>query len=398
MKLAKRIGRIAPSATMAMDALAKDMRSQGIDVIGFGVGEPDFDTPQNVKDAGIRAIQDGHTKYTPAGGTPELKEAVCKQLQQRHNLQYGTDEVMINVGAKHGLFNAFQALLDPDDEVIIPAPYWVSYVDQVRLTGAKAVIVSTKASNAFKMTAEQFREAITPQTRALVINSPGNPTGTVYSRDELMAIASIAVEHNVFIVSDEIYEPFVYTDEGHTSVPTLSEDVRQHTLLIHGVSKSHAMTGWRIGYAAGPKQLIRAMTSIQSHSTSNPTSIAQMAAIEALLGSQEPVHAMVEEFAKRRTYLVDRLRDLSGVECTLPDGAFYAFPDISASFGKRFGEKVIENSSDFATILLEEAHVALVPGSAFGHEGHVRLSYATSMDNLEEGMDRIATFWDKLEA
>ncbi|NLN27814.1 MAG: pyridoxal phosphate-dependent aminotransferase [Firmicutes bacterium] len=397
MRLAQRTSWISPSATLAMDALAKRMKSEGIDVIGFGVGEPDFDTPDNVKEAAIAAIRAGFTKYTPAGGTPETKEAVIAKLARDNGLSYEPAEIIITVGAKHALFGAFQALIDPGDEVIVPAPYWVSYVDQVQLMGGKAVVIEGAEANGFKVTADQVREAITPKTRALVLNSPSNPTGAVYTRDELEAIAAVAVEADILIISDEIYEPFIYTDAGHVSVPSLGPEVKERTLLIHGVSKSHSMTGWRIGFAAGPSPIIAAMTKIQSHSTSNPTSIAQKAAVEALTGTQEPVRAMVREFARRRNYLVERLRSLPGVQCALPDGAFYAFPNISAAFGKRVGDREITNSQDFAELLLQEAHVALVPGSAFGAEGYVRLSYATSMENLKRGMDRIAEFWSRLE-
>lgn len=397
MRLAQRTSRVTPSATLAIDALAKRMRAEGVDVIGFGVGEPDFDTPENVKEAGIQAIRDGFTKYTPAGGTPQLKEAVRRKLERDNGLSYDPSEIVISVGAKHALFNAFQVLLDPGDEVIVPAPYWVSYVDQVRLTGAEAVIITGSEANGFKVTAEQVREAITARTRALVLNTPSNPTGAVYTRTELEAIAEVALEAGILVIADEIYEPFVYTEAGHTSFPSLGPEVKAITLLIHGVSKSHAMTGWRIGYAAGPKEIIAAMTTIQSHSTSNPTSIAQQAAIEALTGPQEAVAAMVKEFSRRRDFLVERLRSLPGVRCTLPDGAFYAFPNIAAAFGKRIGETVITNSTEFAQRLLQEAHVALVPGEAFGADGFVRLSYATSMRNLEEGMNRIAAFWSRLK-
>lgn len=381
---------------MAIDGLAKRMRDEGVDVIGFGVGEPDFDTPDNVKQAAITAINEGFTKYTPAGGIPQLKQAVQRKLQTENGLSYDASEIVITVGAKHALFNVFQAILDPADEVIIPSPYWVSYIDQVRLTGAEAVVIEGDPDNEFKITAAQVRQAITSKTRALVINSPCNPTGAVYTKDELTALAQVAVDAGILVISDEIYEPFIYTDAGHTSFPSLGPEVKANTVLIHGVSKSHAMTGWRIGYAAGPSEIISAMTSIQSHSTSNPTSIAQKAAVEALLGTQEPVKLMVQEFAKRRDYLVQRLRSLSGVTCAVPPGAFYAFPHISAAFGKRAGDALINNSSDFAQQLLQQAHVALVPGSAFGIEGYVRLSYATSMDNLERGMDRIEEFWSKL--
>lgn len=396
MKLAQRTSRVTPSATLAIDALAKKMRAEGVDVIGFGVGEPDFDTPDNVKEAGIKAIRDGFTKYTPAGGTPELKAAVAHKLKRDNGLEYDPSEIVICVGAKHALYNAFQVLIDPGDEVIIPSPYWVSYVDQVRLAGGEAVIIEGTEANGFKVTPDQIRRAITPRTRALVLNSPSNPTGAVYTRDELVAIAEVVLATDILVISDEIYEPFIYTDAGHTSFPSLGPEVKARTVLVHGVSKSHAMTGWRIGYAAGPKPVIAAMEMLQSHSTSNPTSIAQKAAVEALVGPQDAVHAMVKEFARRRDYLVERLRSLPGVTCATPAGAFYVFPNISAAFGKRIGDTVIRSSADFAQALLREAHVALVPGSAFGTEGYVRLSYATSMQQLEEGMNRIAAFWTRL--
>lgn len=396
MKLALRTNRISPSPTMAMDALAKQMKQEGLDVIGFGVGEPDFDTPEAIKEAAIAALRQGFTKYTAAGGIPQLKEAVQHKLRRDNGLEYGIDEIIITVGAKHALFNAFQVLLDPGDEVIIPAPYWVSYIDQVRFAGAEAVVVETEEAHGFKLTAEQLRAAITPKTRAVVLNSPSNPTGAVYSRSEFEALAQVIVEEDIIAISDEIYEPFIYTDAGHVSFPSLGPEVKARTILVHGVSKSHAMTGWRIGFAAGPATVIKAMASLQSHSTSNPTSIAQKAAIEALTGSQEPVRRMVEEFAKRRQYLVERLRAIPGIECPMPDGAFYAFPRIDVAFGRKYGDRVIRNSADFAEMLLREAHVALVPGSAFGKEGYLRLSYATSMENLEKGMDRFAAFWEKL--
>lgn len=381
---------------MAMDALAKRMQREGIDVVGFGVGEPDFDTPDHVKQVGIEAIRQGQTKYTPAGGTPQLKEAVQAKLARDNALHYDVSEIVITVGAKHALFNAFQVLLDPGDEVIVPAPYWVSYIDQIRLTGAEAIVVPCDEASGFKMTARQLRAAITPQTRAVVLNSPSNPTGAVYTRSELQELAHVVVETGILAISDEIYEPFVYTSEGHVPFAGLGPEVKAHTLLIHGVSKSHAMTGWRIGFAAGNAELIAAMASIQSHSTSNPTSISQAAAVEALLGTQEPVAAMVKEFARRREYLVERLNRLPGVQCRMPDGAFYAFPNVSGIFGKRSGSTALTTSSDVAQALLSEAHVALVPGSAFGAEGFLRLSYATSMSNLEKGMDRLEAFWAKL--
>jgi aspartate aminotransferase len=397
LKLAERTSRLTPSATLAIDALAKQMKAEGKDVVGFGVGEPDFDTPQNVKEVAINSIKQGFTKYTPAGGILELKEAIKTKLYRDNGLNYDVSQIVVCVGAKHALFNAFQVLLDPEDEVIVPAPYWVSYIDQIRLTGAEPVIVSGSEENGFKITQDQLRKSITKKTKAIVINSPSNPTGAVYSKEELEPLAELVVENDLLAISDEIYEPFIYTDRGHVPFASLGEEVKDHTLLIHGVSKSHSMTGWRIGYAAGPTEIIKQMANIQSHSTSNPTSFAQTGAIEALLGPDDSVKIMVREFTKRRDYLVNRLNSIPGVKCSLPNGAFYAFPNISASFGKESANGIINNSNDFAQNLLKEANVALVPGSAFGAEGFVRISYATSMENIKKGLDRIEAFWLSLK-
>jgi len=397
VKLAQRTGWIAPSATMAMDTRAKEMARQGIDVISFGVGEPDFDTPENVKDAAIKAIQAGKTKYTPASGVHDLKVAIQAKLARDQGLHYDVSEIIVTVGAKHALYGITQVLLDPGDEVIVPAPYWVSYVEQVKVTGAVPVVLETTEATGFRITAEQLKKAITPRTKAIMLNSPSNPTGAVYSREHLEAIAQVAVDAGVVVVSDEIYEPFIYEGAKHTSIAEISPAMKELTLIVNGVSKSHAMTGWRIGFVAGNREVIKAIDSLQSHSTSNPTSIAQWAAIEALTGPQEPVHAMVQEFAKRRRYLVDRLRSIPGIECAMPEGAFYVFPKVSAAFGKRYKGKVIASSYDLCEVLLEEGHVSLVPGSAFGSEGYVRISYATSMANLEKGMDRFERIWSALE-
>lgn len=398
VNLAERSSWIAPSATMAMDAAAKEMVRQGIDVISFGVGEPDFDTPENVKEAAIKAMQDGKTKYTPATGVHELKVAIQTKLARDNGLEYGTDEIAVTVGAKHGLYNITQVLCDPGDEVIIPAPYWVSYEEQVKVTGAKPVIIETTEKNGFRMTKEQLQEAITPRTKAIMLNSPSNPTGTVYRREHLEYIAEVSLETGVPVVSDEIYEPFIYDGEGHTSIAEISPEMKAQTLIVHGVSKSHAMTGWRIGFVAGDRRVIKALGSLQSHSTSNPASIAQWAAVEALTGPQDSVKNMVAEFAKRREYLVERLRAMPGITCAMPEGAFYAFPRINAAFGKKHGDTVIENSFDLCQKLLEEAHVSIVPGKAFGAEGYVRISYATSMENIKEGMDRFERFWREVVA
>jgi len=381
---------------MAMDTAAKEMVRRGIDVISFGVGEPDFDTPENVKQAAVKAIEAGRTKYTPAGGIHELKVAIQQKLARDNGLEYGLDQIVVTVGAKHALYNLAQVLLDPGDEVIVPAPYWVSYVEQVRVTGAVPVVVQTRGENGFRLTAEEFRRAITPRTKALILNSPSNPTGAVYRREHLEALAEVAVEHGIAVISDEIYEPFIYGGAQHVSIASLGPEIKALTLVVNGVSKSHAMTGWRIGFIAGDSRVIKAVTSLQSHSVSNPTSIAQYAAIEALTGPQEPVQRMVAEFARRREYLVQRLRALPGVECDMPEGAVYVFPKISAVFGKGLGGRKVTDSASLCQLLLEEGHVSVVPGSAFGAEGYMRLSYATSMENLEKGMDRIERVWNAL--
>lgn len=381
---------------MAMDAAAKEMQRQGINVISFGVGEPDFDTPDNVKEAAYRAIKDGKTKYTPASGIHELKVAIQQRFALDNNLSYDLDQIMVTVGAKHALYNVTQVLLDPGDEVIIPAPYWVSYVEQVRVTGATPVVIQTTAENGFRMTAQQLEAAITPKTKMIMLNSPSNPTGAVYRREELQAVADIAVKHGLIVVSDEIYQPFIYGGERHTSIAELGDDIKALTLIVHGVSKSHAMTGWRIGYVAGDAKVIKAMTSLQSHSTSNPTSVAQWAAIEALTGPQDAMKQMVQEFVKRRDYLVERLRALPGVTCDVPDGAFYVFPRIDSVFGRSYDGVTIRTSEDLCQLLLRKAHVSIVPGSAFGAEGYFRISYATSMENIKTGMDRVEEVWHAL--
>lgn len=397
MKLSTRASRIEPSVTLAMDALTNEMVRQGIDVVNFTVGQPDFDTPGNVKAKGIEAIESGFTKYTPAAGIPELREAVCHKLLRDSGLEYTPQEVVISVGAKHALYNIFQVLLDDGDEVIIPAPYWVSYLEQVRLAGGNPTVIEGTEAKGYKVTAQQIDEAVTPRTRALILNSPSNPSGAVYSRDELEDIARVAVKNHIRVISDEIYEPFTYVDSGHISIAQISPEVKALTLIVHGVSKSHSMTGWRIGYTIGDKAVIQAIAGLQSHSTSNPASMAQKAALEALEGPQDSVVAMVAEFRKRRDYVVQRLNALPGMRCTVPEGAFYVFPNVASLFGKRLGNEEIRDSYTFGQLLLAKARVALVPGNAFGAEGHVRISYATSMPRLAEGMNRIASLVQQLQ-
>jgi aspartate aminotransferase len=389
MGIAKRAQAIQPSPTLAMAAKAKAMKAQGIDVVDFGVGEPDFDTPENVKQAGIKAIQSGFTKYTPVGGTDELKEAIIDKLKRDNGLQYEKAQILVSCGAKHSLYNIAEALFDPGDEVIIPSPYWVSYPDQVLLNDATPIIVGTTEEEGFKISAKKLGKAITNKTKALILNSPSNPTGLAYDKKALEDIAALAIEQNIYVISDEIYEKLIYDGFRHISIASLGHEIKNLTIVVNGVSKSHAMTGWRIGFAAGPKDVITAMANIQSQSTSNPSSISQKAAVEALRGPQDSVQAMNVEFAKRRTYMVDRLNKIAGMSCLMPVGAFYAFPRVSALFGKSLHGKIIRNSADFAALLLDEAKVALVSGDAFGADGYIRLSYATAAEIIEEGLDRI---------
>lgn len=348
MGIAKRAMAIKPSPTLATAAKAKAMKSQGIDVVDFGVGEPDFDTPENVKQAGIKAIQSGFTKYTPAGGTDELKEAVVEKFKRDNGLQYEKSQVLISCGAKHSLYNIAEALFDPGDEVIIPSPYWVSYPDQVLLNDAVPVIVETTEEEGFKLSAKKLEKAITKKTKALVLNSPSNPTGLAYDKKTLEEIAAIAVRHKIYVISDEIYEKLIYDGFKHFSIASLGAEIKDLTIVVNGVSKSHAMTGWRIGYAAGPKDVITAMANIQSQSTSNPASISQKAAVEALRGPQDFIRIMNVEFDKRRKYMVDRLNRIKGMSCLMPVGAFYAFPKVSQLFGKSVNGRRIANSSDLA--------------------------------------------------
>ena len=388
--IAKRALAIKPSPTLATAAKAKAMKAQGFDVVDFGVGEPDFDTPDNVKEAAIKAIRSGFTKYTPASGTDELKEAVIEKLRKDNGLEYERSQIIISCGAKHSLYNIAEALFDPGDEVIIPSPYWVSYPDQVLLNDAKPVIVKTTEKEGFKLSAKKLEKAITKKTKALILNSPSNPTGLAYDTKTLEEIAAIAVKRKIHVISDEIYEKLIYDGFRHVSIASLGPEIKNLTIVVNGVSKSHAMTGWRIGYAAGPKDVITAMANIQSQSTSNPTSISQKAAVEALRGPQDFIGTMNVEFDKRRRYMVDRLNKIKGVSCLMPVGAFYAFPRLSAFFGKRtMSGTVIRNSADLSVYLLEEAKVALVSGDAFGAKDHIRLSYATSMENIVKGVDRI---------
>jgi len=394
--ITERTKKVKPSPTLAVDSRAKELRAKGMDVVNFGVGEPDFDTPEHIKEAAIKAIRDGFTKYTPVGGIDELKEAIIEKLERDNGLHYSKENIIVSCGAKHSLYNIAQVLFGPEDEVIIPAPYWVSYPDQVLLNDAKPVIVDTREEDDFMLRAEALKEKITPRTKAVILNSPSNPTGFIYTEKMLKETAEIALKNNFYIISDEIYEKLIYDGERHISIASLSEEIKNKTIVVNGLSKSYAMTGWRIGYAAGPADIIKAMTKVQSQSTSNPTSIAQKAAVAALRGPQDCVEQMRQEFEKRRNYLIRELNSISGISCKMPKGAFYAFPTVKDLFGKKADNVQINSSMDLSIYLLEKAMVALVPGSAFGAEGYVRVSYATSMENLSKGIERIRNALEEL--
>ena len=394
--LADRLKTLQPSPTLAMQARAKALRAQGINVISFGAGEPDFDTPRRIKDAAIRALESGQTKYTEVGGIPELRAAICHKLKRDVGLAYTPEEVTASCGAKHTLFNIVMALVNPGDEVIIPSPFWVSYPEQVRLLGGVPVPVETLESTGFDLDPEAVRRAVTAKTRILVLNSPGNPTGAVFSAAALKQVGQLAVERGFWIVSDECYEALTY--EGrHVSIASLSPEIKARTLVVNTCSKAYAMTGWRLGYAAGPKVIVKAMTDIQSQVTSNPTSIAQWAAVEALAGPQDEVAKMAGEFDRRRRVIVEALNAIPGISCVMPKGAFYVFPNVSGLFGKRWKGGTLKGSADVCAFLLDEALIATVAGVDFGSDAHIRLSYATGLETIKEGMSRMAAAVRALE-
>jgi aspartate aminotransferase len=389
IRLAQRVGRVKPSATLAVTAKAQAMRAEGHDIIGFGAGEPDFDTPEPIKEAAVKALAEGFTKYTPVAGIPELKTAIAEKFAMENGLTYTAEEIVVSCGAKHSLYNLFQACFDEGDEVLIPVPYWVSYPDMAYLADATPVFVHPPHEGSFKITPEALRERITPKSRAVIINSPSNPTGAAYTEEELRALAGVAEEADIFIVSDEIYDHIVYDGFKSVSVASLSPEIKARTMVVNGHSKTFSMTGWRIGYVAGDKLVVAAISKIQSQSTSNPTSFAQRGAVEALRGPMDAVEEMVSEFSRRRNVIVERLNAMDGITCYRPQGAFYVFPDVSGLFGRKYKDKELEGSLDVSEFLLEEARVAVVPGIAFGDDRCLRLSYATSMAPIEEGLDRI---------
>ncbi|RPK12862.1 pyridoxal phosphate-dependent aminotransferase [Priestia endophytica] len=386
--LANRVSSLTPSATLAITAKARELREEGYDVIGLGAGEPDFNTPHNILEQAKKAMEQGYTKYTPSGGLLSLKKAVSAKFERDQNLHYDASEIIICTGAKHALYTLFQAVLNEGDEVLIPTPYWVSYPEQVKLAGGAPVFVKTYEENEFKITISSLQEAVTSKTKAIVLNSPSNPTGMIYTREELEMIGKFCVQHNILIISDEIYEKLVYDKYRHVSIAELSEDIKKQTIIINGVSKSHAMTGWRIGYAAGDKQIIKAMTNLASHSTSNPPSIAQYAAIEAYNGDQSVVEEMRVAFQKRLNIIYEELIKIPGITCLKPHGAFYLFPNVSKA-ADLAGYDTVDK---WVKGLLDEAKVALVPGSGFGAPHNARLSYATSLDELGRAVERIRHF------
>lgn len=396
MKLSQRAKKLQPSATLAITAKEKALKAQGVDVIGFGAGEPDFDSPENVKEEAIKAIRAGFTKYTAVGGIDELKEAIINRMKLDYGLEYREPEIIVSNGAKHTLYNLTQAMFEEGDEVIVPAPYWVSYPEQITLAGADPVILNTLEEEGFKIDPAELKKLITPKTRALVLNYPSNPTGATYNEVELRRIVDVAMEAGLTIISDEIYDKIIFDGIKHTPVATLGEDVKKATILVNGVSKTYAMTGWRIGYAAGDKDVINAMGKLQGQSTSNPTSISQWAALEAYRGPHDVIEERTREFEKRKNYIVERLNAIPGMKCFSPQGAFYAFPNVSGFYGKRYNGKDINSSMSFTEFLLDEAKVAVVPGDSFGSDDHVRISFATSMENIVKGMDRIEEAVGKL--
>ena len=387
MRLARRVSGIEESITLALTSRAKKMAKDGIDVVSLAAGEPDFDTPQHIKDAAIKAINEGFTKYTPSSGMPELREAIAKKFKNDNGIDYAPAQIVVSNGAKHSLYNIFQALCDPGDEVIIPAPYWLSYPAMVSMAEAKPVTVDTKAANGFRVAEKDLEAKVTKKTKCMILNSPSNPTGGVYGIDDLKMIARLAAKHDFFVVSDEIYEKLIYDGVRHYSIASLGKDIYDRTITVNGVSKSYSMTGWRIGYAAGPAEIMNAISNLQSHATSNPASISQKATLVGLAQDQSFIEEMRKEYEARRDYMVSRVNAMKNVSCFKPGGAFYLFCDIS---------KTGKDSMETANILLDQAKVAVVPGSPFGADSWIRLSFATGMEAIVKGMDRLEQYFDRI--
>jgi len=397
MDLSNKAKQINPSITLEITAKAKELKEAGIDVVSFGAGEPDFNTPNNIIKAAVRAMEEGKTKYTPTSGILDLRKAICYKFKNDNGLLYNPSQIVVSTGAKQSLANAFLGILNEGDEVIIPVPYWVSYPELVKLADGVPVFVNTLKKNDYKYTIEDLKKVVTNKTKAILINSPNNPTGSIYSREELIEIAEFAKENNLIIISDEIYEKLIYDNKEHISIASLSEDAYNRTIVINGLSKSYAMTGWRVGYSASSEEIAKLMSSIQSHVTSNINSISQYAAIEALTGPQDSIKAMIEAFEKRRNYMINRISKIEGVSYIKPRGAFYIMVYIGDFYGKTIGDTLIKSSLDFSKSILEEEKVAVIPGIAFGLDQYIRLSYATSMEIIQEGLDRLESYLKKLK-
>lgn len=397
LTLSRKAQAVKPSSTLAITAKAKELKAQGIDVVGFGAGEPDFDTPKNICNAAISAINSGFTKYTPASGTNELKQAVCNKFEKFNNIHYTPDQIVISNGGKHSLTNVFQAILNPGDEVIIPSPYWLSYPEIVMLADGEPVFVRGEQENGYKVTVEQLQAATTEKTKALILNSPSNPTGMIYSEEELLAIADYVVKNDIYVVADEMYEYLVYDGNRHISIASLNEEIYKRTITVSGLAKTYAMTGWRIGYTGSSVEIAKLMSGIQSHQTSNPNSIAQKAAVEALTGDQSSMEMMVREFDARRKYMHEKISSMHHISAKEPYGAFYVFADISKTLEMSYKGKKIETSAEFARILIEDYNVAVIPCTDFGYDDHIRLSYAISIEQIEEGLSRIEKFLMELK-
>ena len=392
LTLSKKGQAVKPSSTLSITAKAKELKAQGIDVVGFGAGEPDFPTPENICDSAIKAIKDGFTKYTPASGTIELKEAVCKKFKEFNNISYDPSQIVISNGGKHSLTNTFEAILNPGDEVIIPTPYWLSYPEIVKMADGIPVYVRAERDQEYKVTAQQIEDACTSKTKAVIINSPNNPSGMIYTREELEAIADVAIRKDIYVISDEMYENLIYGDSTSISIASLNDEIYKRTITISGLAKSYSMTGWRIGYTGSSKEIAKIMGSIQSHQTSNPNSIAQKAAYEALIGPQDSVLTMNLEFDKRRKYMYERISDMKYISALMPQGAFYMFVDVSNLLKKEYKGQRVNDLSNLAKILIEDYNVAVIPCDDFGFDDHIRLSYAISIQHIEKGLDRIESF------
>lgn len=396
MDLSSKAKQINPSITLEITAKAKALKEDGINVVSFGAGEPDFNTPDNIIKAAVKAMNEGKTKYTPASGILDLRKAICKKFKDDNNLEYKPSQIVVSTGAKQSLANAFMAILNKGDEVIIPVPYWVSYPELVKLADGVPVLVNTKKENDYKYSMEELRKVVNSKTKAILINSPNNPTGSIYSKEDLLEIASFAKENDLIIISDEIYEKLIYDNEKHISIASLSKDAYERTIVINGLSKSYAMTGWRVGYSACSEEIAKLMGSIQSHVTSNINSISQYAAIEALEGPQDSIKSMIVEFEKRRNYMIDRIEKINGLSFIKAKGAFYIMVDVSNFYGKSIDGNIIKNSLDFSKSILKEESLAVIPGIAFGLDNYIRLSYATSMEIIEVGLNRLESYLKNL--